>query len=430
MELRDRLKLLRAAGQPAGRTPAAPPAVSTAEAFVLGNEFAGRLIPTPAGPAFCVETEYPVEYRRGRVALDAALAVPSRGWARLGRHPAWATFHPGRAVYLDTETTNLERSQGNYIFLAGAGRFDGGTFRLRQFFMRDYHEQEAVLHALLAEFAGASGIVTFNGSGFDLPVLAARCTIARLPMPELPHLDLLHPARRLWKHTSESCRLTALEARVLGEERLGDVEGAMVPQIFFHFLRTGEAAPLGPVFRHNRLDVLSLAALAGYLGQALADPHTAAPAGEPLSPAERWAVGRILLQQDELAEAITCLEQALADGLVGPARLNCHRALGGAYKRVAQHGKAVEIWQALAAEPGLSPLPYVELAKHYEHRARDLASARAMTLQALEIVLRRRSLGLAGGAGAPDRELADVRRRLVRLETRLARAGTRPPGPD
>ena len=50
---------------------------------------------------------------------------------------------------------------------------------------------------------------------FDVPLLESRYRLnrARFPLSEAPHLDLLHPARRLWKARLESCRLQSLEAR-------------------------------------------------------------------------------------------------------------------------------------------------------------------------------------------------------------------------
>lgn len=390
----------------------------------LGGLFPGTLLPTPAGPAFMLETEYPVESHRGRVRLEAMLGVAAPGWARLGRHPAWLDFDPARAVFFDTETTGLERATGTYIFLAGVGRFVGTTFRLRQFFLRDYHEEPALLHALLAEFAGASAVVTFNGKGFDWPLLMTRATLNRFRLPDLPHLDLLYPARRFWKDSAESCRLVQLEAEILRETRSGDVPGHLIPQLFFHYLHSGEAAPLGDVLLHNRLDILSLAALAGYLGHAAAAPLQAVPAGDPLRGGELFAVGRLLVEDGELAEGITCLQEALDRDLHPQVRPACQRLLATAYRRAAEHAKAVDIWWALARESAHSAVPLVELAKHYEHREKDPARALDLTVKALAVLQRRRALLGLQNAYSPvlERELQDARRRLQRLEAKLRKA--------
>ena len=69
-------------------------------------------------------------------------------------------------------------------------------------------------HALGEELGHFDRLVTFNGKMFDVPLLDARFRLnrARFPLAGAPHLDLLHPARRLWKARLESCRLQSLEA--------------------------------------------------------------------------------------------------------------------------------------------------------------------------------------------------------------------------
>ena len=112
----------------------------------------------------------------------------------------------GRLLYLDTETTGLAGGTGTYVFLVGVGFFDGDTFEVRQYFMRDLDEEPALLAAvggLLGEF---DGVVTYNGGSFDLPLLETRFVLARRRFPaDVFHLDLLQlgpaplerPARRL-----------------------------------------------------------------------------------------------------------------------------------------------------------------------------------------------------------------------------------------
>ena len=61
---------------------------------------------------------------------------------------------------------------------------------------------------------------------FDWPLLENRFTMTRsIPVPKLAaHLDLLHPARALWKLRLGSVRLVELERHVLDAARLGLVK--------------------------------------------------------------------------------------------------------------------------------------------------------------------------------------------------------------
>ena len=132
-----------------------------------------------------------------------------------------------RLMFLDTETTGLAGGTGTCAFLIGLGAVEGSQFVVRQLFLRDYPEEKAMLSALADALKTHEGLVTFNGKTFDIPLLETRYALARMksPFTRLHHLDLLHPARRLWKLRLENCRLGHLESEVLGVHREGDVEG-------------------------------------------------------------------------------------------------------------------------------------------------------------------------------------------------------------
>ena len=216
------------------------------------------------GEFFLVETAVHLEVRHGDVPLSRFHAIEPRTVGVLTAEPELDGFDLRRAVFLDTETTGLAGGAGTAAFLIGVGLVDGERFRVRQYFMRDYHEEAALLHALAEELRRFDRLVTFNGKMFDVPLLDARFRLnrGRFPLAEAPHLDLLHPARRLWKARLESCRLQSLEAELMGLRRTGDIPGEEIPQVYFDWVRRRDARMLARVFEHNRQDIVSLAALA------------------------------------------------------------------------------------------------------------------------------------------------------------------------
>lgn len=392
----------------------------------FGDDITVHSFPTPGGPALGAEKLYPLDYKQGRIALDTALSVPDVGWRRL-LPMADFRFPIERAVFLDVETTGLSRGTGTYAFLIGVGRFVDGQFRLRQFFMRDYGDEHTHLEALHAELADAEAVVTFNGRSFDWPLLETRATMNRLRLPRLPHLDLLHSARRVWRPIIGGCSLTELEQAVLQLERRDDVPGHLIPQRYFDFLQTGDATPLVDVLVHNRLDIVSMVALVGHIGRAVAAPREWAVGGQALSGAELFTIGRWLLPH---SEGIACLEEALYRGLPMELRRQCGRLLATSYKRNERVDEAVAMFESLTTEDGLSTWAYIELAKHYEHRARDLRTARQWTMRALDLMQRRRLLRAAGGGAgrgadrgadrsAFEEDLEVVLHRLRRIERKL-----------
>lgn len=368
----------------------------------------GEVVETGEGPLVVVRHEYPLSHQHGRLALTHALDVaPSvlEPIARAGDVPA----DTRGLLFLDAETTGLAGGTGTYAFLVGAGYLEGDRFVVVQHFMRDFDEEPALLAALQPLLARASGLVTFNGAGFDVPLLETRFVLARRRWPGTPaHVDLLRPARRMWSARFEDCRLTTLEREVLGLIRDDDVPGALIPSLYFDFLRSRRATPLARVFAHNRDDVLSLAALLGWFRRALER------GAEPLlGPAELAGLGR-LWEPADLERSVACYRQALAAGLQG---LDAHRVrlrLALWEKRRARWEAACALWEAAAGASGFDLRPWEELAKYHEHRRRDLATARGVVVEAL---------ALARSAGTSPRFFDALAHRLARLERRLARAG-------
>ena len=149
---------------------------------------------------------------------------------------------------MDVETTGLVGGTGTYVFLVGLGTFEDSAFHLRQFFLAGLGGERAMLAAVAEVLAGCRALVSFNGRWFDLPLLETRLTLSRLPALHqgLPHLDLLYPARRLYRRRLPSCRLVSLEEALLGLEREDDIPGCAIPALYFDYVRRGEAGPCEP----------------------------------------------------------------------------------------------------------------------------------------------------------------------------------------
>ena len=176
-------------------------------------------------------------------------------------------------VYLDLETTGLSGGTGTYAFLIGLGLCGEDAFRVVQLFLAGPGWERNWLAAVEDELPEDFGLVTYNGRAFDLPLLRIRYTLARSApsWDESPHLDLLLFARHFYRGRLDSCSLSNIEPKVLGVHRsFEDIPGAEIPGLYTEFLRTQNAAPLGGVFYHNTLDIVSLAVLQRHIAK-LAD---------------------------------------------------------------------------------------------------------------------------------------------------------------
>jgi len=362
----------------------------------------GELVDTGQGSLVVVRREYPLVHRHGGQPLGDVVAAPLPLLARAARVEGEISGADG-LLFLDTETTGLAGGTGTYAFLVGAALVEGDRVVVTQFFMRDFDDEPALLTALDPLLARAGAVVTFNGAAFDLPLLETRFVLARRRWPSLAHLDLLRPARRVWTGWLADCRLATLESAVLGLERDDDVPGFMIPLLYFDYLRSRRAAPLRRVFEHNRHDVLSLVALVGWFGRALGG-------GAGLRAEELAGLGR-LWEPVDLERGLACYRAALGAGLPEPVARWARLRLAWWEKRAARWDAACALWDAARAHEVFDPRPWEELAKFHEHRARDLAAARAVVEDAL---------GLARAAGAASRVLDAFAYRLARIERRLS----------
>ncbi len=363
----------------------------------------GQYEETGAGPVLVVRHAYPLDHRHGRLPLGDALGVPAAALELIAR----LDEAPGDArplLFLDTETTGLAGGTGTYAFLVGVAYVEGEQVVVAQYFMRDFDEEPALLAALTPLLERAGGLVTFNGGGFDVPLLETRFILARRRWPgALGHVDLLRPARRVWSARLEDCRLATLEREVLGLEREDDVPGALIPGIYFDFLRTRRAAPLARVFAHNRDDVLSLVALLAWFGRALGDPGAAIDAGDLAGLGRLW-------EPVDPERGAECYRRALAAGLDGDEGRRIRLRLALSAKRRAEWEAACALWEEVAGGGAFDLRPWEELAKYWEHRRRDHATACSIVGRALE---------MARAVGASARALDALLYRRARLQRRL-----------
>jgi uncharacterized protein len=369
----------------------------------LGELVPGEETTNEAGPFFCACRLAAGSARHGRFCIRDLAPLDMGRLAVLGNVPALSGLDYRDALFLDTETTGLAGGTGTVAFLIGLGWFEGDAFVTRQLFARDYGEERATLLALRELLKGRRFLVSFNGKAFDANLLAARFIMNRLPDPlaGLPHLDLLHPARRLLSHRLADRRLGTLETVLLGFEREGDLPGSEIPQRYFDWLRRRDGRLMADVFEHNRLDILSLAALAAHLAELL-DPD-----GEngPHHSGDRLAAARLFLARECPGEAVRLLNPLVGCESEVTAR-DASRELSLYYRRAGEWPAAVAIWEEMAGRDGEDLFALIELAKWCEHRRRDFT----------------RALALAERACACERGLSpDERANLVRRRERLAR---------
>jgi uncharacterized protein YprB with RNaseH-like and TPR domain len=383
-------------------------------------------------------------------------------------------------VCLDTETTGLGSATGTLAFLIGLGWWEGDMFRQIQLFLPDQSDEVALLTELSTHIPADAWLVTYNGRGFDWPLLVTRFRMARRPAPRhAGHLDLLPLVRGIFKHRMANARLRSVEETLLGVRRHHDVEGWEIPGRYLDFLRGGSAQAIEEVAVHNNEDVRSLARLLAHVETLLADDAGRRGA----HPGDLAGLASAFGRERRHTEALRCLDAALeapafardvrqerrswtvllttrADEALAPSPPALSRNVredGVAYlparptvvvdrdrllvdrarllRRVGRDSEAFETWQDLARGGGPHAVAaWIEVAKVLEHRRRDPTGALAATRAAQEVVRRSRFIGrpvprlevqLAARAQRLGRRIHGIRVSVVPVIVGRAAAGRR-----
>jgi uncharacterized protein YprB with RNaseH-like and TPR domain len=337
----------------------------------------GEIVENEDGTYFSIDYVYPITQKHGHWQLGQLLEKEP---LHLGLYGSDALAFRD-CLFIDTETTGLHGA-GTLAFMVGVGFYDGDVFVVRQYFVRDFEEEAAMLADLARLVAVRPNLVTFNGKTFDIPLLQTRYLMNRQPDPfdEMPHLDLLTVARKLWRRRLGSVRLGALEEALLGVPRTQeDVAGYLIPTLYHDYLRSADPRPLKGIFYHNRVDILSMVSLSAEILHLLTAPDHCQHALDVYSLA-KWQVDLQL----PLAEAYLRQAASMASELETWQLILLE--LGGYLKRIDRRVDAVPLWLQVAHTSADDVTAHIELAKYYEWHQPDLTQALAWTEAAFALI--------------------------------------------
>ncbi len=344
----------------------------------LADHLGGTLIPKENGAFCCVTTRYPFDYCYSAHAPEEWNTVRSFPHSAFSLYDRDEVLPVEHLLYFDTETTGLGGA-GTVPFLIGCGSMTSNGFEIRQYLIPDYSDEPAMLDAILREFSDHKTLVTYNGAAFDLPVLRDRLIINRTAreLPDIAHVDLLPPTRRLFKRRLKVCNLTNIERELLGHYRDDDIPGYLIPSVYFAWLADESLDLLSQVLAHNRQDILSLHFLATHIARAFRSE------GQTLSEIDDLHSLSRIYGRRKRHDKVVALTGRMAHDSVSelPQEILLYQSL--ALKRSGSLEQAVTIWEKLsemASREGY--LSCLELSKFCEHKVGDLPRALDYALRA------------------------------------------------
>ncbi|MFC5711838.1 ribonuclease H-like domain-containing protein [Thalassorhabdus alkalitolerans] len=322
---------------------------------------------------------YPLSHFHGKYQFKELYDVFQQWKTTACEHPLNPSFmNPEELLFFDTETTGLSGGAGNTIFLLGTACVQKDQVTVKQYFLPGPEAEVALYHTFLSEVSSLDHLVTYNGKSFDWPQVKTRHTFVRNEVPKLPsfgHYDLLHGARRLFKHTLESCKLSQVEKEILQFKRLDDTPGYLAPMLYFDYLQEGHPEIIKGILTHNEWDVLSLISLYIDISKRIISKGT--------DQREALEVGRWHESTGNIDHAIQCFHKA--EKFSKGENAEALYYLGKLYKKKKDLENAVYYFHKVEDRKGLFVSEAsIELAKIYEHSRKDYEKALYYTWRSLE----------------------------------------------
>jgi uncharacterized protein YprB with RNaseH-like and TPR domain len=338
--------------------------------------------PLPKEPLQWLENSYALEAKYGRIKIASGLEISSDVLACLSQDNAFKDLDLSTALFIDLETTGLSGGSGVIPFNVGMGYYRDDKFIVGQYFLGEMAEEERMIQEL-AEFfkeRDFQSVVTYNGKSFDIPLLETRFILHRQPfrLSELPHLDFLFPARRLWSHKYESCRLFHLALHVVQTGRTEDIPSAEIPWRYFQYLQTGNYDLIEPILYHNQEDILSLLGLV-VIGAHIFSEDPELCMGDAM---DFYGAGKVMANAGDEEKSVQYFQKALDGNLTDEVTIETKKRLSAHFKRHQDWEKAVTIWEEMTSTEVVTPaqlFSFRELAMHLEHRLKNYKEARRIS---------------------------------------------------
>ncbi|MCY8319051.1 ribonuclease H-like domain-containing protein [Bacillus vallismortis] len=319
------------------------------------------------------EVEYPLSHRHGLYRfseLDEVMQLWNQ--SSLSHTLSAKGYNKNSLFFFDTETTGLGGGAGNTIFLLGHARVYEDRVIVKQHLLPKPGNEVALYQSFLSE-VDITSLVTYNGKAFDWPQVKTRHTLIRDRLPKLPefgHFDLLHGARRLWKHKMDRVSLGTVENEELGIRRQEDTPGYLAPMLYFHFIKAQEPELLKGVLHHNELDVLSLISLYIHMSKKILSKSHA-----PKEHSEAYAMAKWFMAHKETDQAVMQLEKLKEKSFEDQDRARLDLSL--LYKKQNRLEEAVALWENLSRSQNQKCryAAVIELAKFFEHQKKEFGKA-------------------------------------------------------
>jgi uncharacterized protein YprB with RNaseH-like and TPR domain len=272
-------------------------------------------------------------------------------------------------VFLDTETTGLDRGANTYAFLTGILYYRDNKWQLKQYFIESPDNEPLLMKLLSQLLSNFKILVSYNGKCYDIPLLDNRFKFHKsdYSIRNLDFLDLLHLSRRLWKPILQGCKLQNIEAVIFNYIRdySNDIPGEFIPKAYFDYLATNNAEDISNVFYHNGQDLFTLTRILAICN----DLHFLDLAFLDNFKIDYFHLAKLLNDIGMTKQALALLEKLAARQTASDQAI---LLLSTLLKREKKYQLAIKYLKGKEAN---SPSICLEISMLYEHKIKDLSQA-------------------------------------------------------
>lgn len=163
------------------------------------------------------------------------------------------------SVFFDIETTGFSPANTT-LYLIGCARRKGNIICIDQFFADTPDEERLILSAFLELLKPYRTLITFNGLGFDIPYLTAKCQTYGMPAPflEFSNLDLFRALSKFKKIFKLPNLKQKTVEKFLGIGREDLYSGGDLINVYYQYVATQEEEARYLLQIHNYEDVLGM----------------------------------------------------------------------------------------------------------------------------------------------------------------------------
>lgn len=166
------------------------------------------------------------------------------------------------SIFFDIETTGFSPTSAS-VYLIGCARRKGKHICIDQFFAESPREEKVIISAFVELLKQYRTIISFNGIGFDIPFLKAKCDLYGVAenFSGYNYIDIFKSVSQLkFLLNLENYKQKTVE-KFLGIDRADKYNGGELINVYYDYVRTKDDEALELLMLHNYEDVLGMTSL-------------------------------------------------------------------------------------------------------------------------------------------------------------------------